>query len=151
MNDENFMKLAIEEAHKAIELDEVPIGAIAVSKEAVIGRAHNIREATNDPLGHAELLLLKKLVDEKIFPTWRFEDVTVYVTCEPCIMCIGAMLQARVKKIVYGCKDPKAGACGSLFDLHNDKRLNHRIEIVPGVLADECAKLLSDFFGRLRK
>ncbi len=141
---------AIEEAKLAANIDEVPIGAVAVMDEKVIGRAHNVRETTKNPLGHAELLLLEKIVKEGLLPSWRFDEVTVYVTCEPCIMCMGAMLQARVKRIVYGCRDPKAGACGSLYDLSSDKRLNHQIEVTSGILADECARLLSDFFKRLR-
>lgn len=145
------MTEAIAEAKLSQEMDEVPIGAVAILADKVIGRAHNVRETTNDPLGHAELLVLEKIVRSRLLPSWRFDEVTIYVTCEPCIMCMGACLQARVKRIVYGCKDPKAGACGSLFDLSCDKRLNHQIELTGGVMADECGKLLSDFFKRLRK
>lgn len=151
MNDEFFINEALKEAKIAEKNDEVPIGAVAVIGENIISRAHNERESTKNPLSHAELLLLQKIVEEKLLPSWRFDEVTIYVTCEPCIMCMGAMLQARVKKIVYGCKDPKAGACGSLFDLSCDKRLNHRIEVVSGVLEDDCAKILSYFFKKLRK
>jgi len=143
------MRLAIEEAKKAGKIDEVPIGAVAVVEERVVGRAHNVREKTGNPLGHAELLLLQKLTEES--EDWRFEGVTIYVTCEPCIMCTGAMLQARVSRVVFGCLDPKAGACGSLYNLAEDDRLNHQIEIVGGVLADECGQLLSDFFKKLRR
>lgn len=149
-NDQIFMTEAIAEAKLALEIDEVPIGAVAVLGDSVIGRAHNIRETTSDPLGHAEILVLEKIVKARPLPSWRFDEVTIYVTCEPCIMCMGACLQARVKRIVYGCKDPKAGACGSLFDLSCDERLNHQIEITSGVMADECGKLLSNFFERLR-
>jgi len=150
MNDETFMKEALIEARKAAKEDEVPIGAVAVLNSSVIGRAHNVRESGNNPLGHAELLLLKKIVKEKRLPSWRFENVTIYVTCEPCVMCIGAMLQARVGRMVFGCRDAKAGACGSLYNLHNDKRLNHRIEVTEGILAKECATELSTFFKKLR-
>ena len=146
---EDYMKLAIEEAKKAGEIDEVPIGAIAVLEDKVVGRAHNIREKTGNPLGHAELLLLQELTKKS--EDWRFEDVTIYVTCEPCIMCTGAMLQARVSRVVFGCLDPKAGACGSLYNLADDNRLNHQIEIIGGILADECGALLSDFFRKLRR
>ena len=148
MNDEKFMHLAIEEAKLARDENEVPIGAVAVIDGEVVGRAHNIREKTHNPLGHAELLLVENLA--KDVKSWRLEDVTIYVTCEPCVMCTGAMLQARVKRVVYGCTDPKAGAMGSLYNFADDDRLNHRIELKSGVLADECAKLLIDFFRRLR-
>lgn len=146
---EKYMRMAIAEAVHAGEYGEVPIGAVAVSDGRAIERAHNLREATGNPLGHAELLLLEKLIKHR--GDWRFEDVTVYVTCEPCIMCMGALLQARVARIVFGCLDPKAGACGSLYDLSNNPRLNHRIEVISGVLAEECGELLKDFFRRLRK
>jgi len=149
MKNEEFMKPAVEEALRAAEKGEVPIGAVAIVGNEIVGRAHNIRESAANPLGHAEILLIEKIAKAK--NDWRLEDVTIFVTCEPCIMCMGAMLQARVKKIVYGCPDPKAGACGSLFDLSKDKRLNHQIEVESGVLKDECSKLLSDFFKKLRK
>ena len=149
MKNEEFMKPAVEEALRAAEKGEVPIGAVAIVGNEIVGRAHNIRESAANPLGHAEILLIEKIAKAK--NDWRLEDVTIFVTCEPCIMCMGAMLQARVKKIVYGCPDPKAGACGSLFDLSKDKRLNHQIEVGAGVLKDECSKLLSDFFKKLRK
>ena len=145
---EKWMREAIAEARLAAKEGEVPIGAVAVVDGRVVGRAHNVRERTHDPLGHAELLLLQSLARET--KSWRLEDVVVYVTCEPCLMCAGAMLQARIPKVVYGCRDPKAGAMGSLYDVSDDSRLNHRIEVVWGILADECADLLSDFFRGLR-
>lgn len=148
-SDEAFMKEAIEEAKAAAKIGEVPIGAIAVVGEKIVGRAHNIREKTHNPLGHAELLLIEKLSKRK--KGWRLEDATIYVTCEPCIMCAGAMIQARIPRVVFGCADPKGGAFGSLYDISNDPRLNHRIAVERGVLADECASLLSDFFKGLRK
>lgn len=147
----DFMKEALKEANLAAEKDEVPIGAVAVLDDKIIGRTHNLREVTRNPLGHAELLLLEKVVGEKSLPSWRFDEVTIYVTCEPCLMCMGAMLQARVKRVVFGCFDKKAGACGSIYDLSNDKRLNHQIEIVSGVMEKECAEILSDFFKKKRK
>lgn len=146
--DESFMMEAIEEARAAAKIGEVPIGAIAVVGEKIVGRAHNIREKTHNPLGHAELLLIEKLSKRK--KEWRLEDAAIYVTCEPCIMCAGAMLQARISKAVFGCADPKGGAFGTIYDVSNDPRLNHRIAVVRGVLADECASLLSDFFRALR-
>ena len=145
-SDEKFMCEALIEAELASAEDEVPVGAIAVVNGEVIGRAHNIREKTANPLGHAEILLLEKLARES--HDWRFEDVTVYVTCEPCIMCAGALLQARVERVVYGCQDPKAGACDSLYELMRDKRLNHQIETTGGVLGNECGKIMSEFFKR---
>jgi tRNA(adenine34) deaminase len=143
-----FMQAAIAEAKKAAAIDEVPVGAIAVIDDQVVSRAHNIREKTHNPLGHAELLLLQKLARRE--KSWRLTKATVYVTCEPCLMCAGALLQARIPRLVYGCDDPKAGACGSLYNVIEDERLNHRIKVVSGVLEKECAKLLSDFFRTKR-
>lgn len=145
---EEHMRAAIDEAKKAADLGEVPIGAVAVVEGHIVARSCNIREATGNPLGHAEILLLERL--SKLHGDWRLEDVTVYVTCEPCIMCMGALLQARIPSLVYGCPDPKAGACGSLYDLSGDKRLNHQIAVVKGVLEGECSKLLKIFFRVLR-
>ena len=146
--DERWMREALGEARLAASEGEVPIGTVAVSNGEIVGRAHNVRERTHNPLGHAELLLIDGLAKER--KSWRLDDTTIFVTCEPCLMCSGAMLQARIPKVVYGCADPKAGAMGSLYDVSNDPRLNHSIEIVPGVLAGECAALLSDFFRILR-
>ena len=146
---EQFMREALDEARLASAEDEVPVGAIAVVNGKIVGRAHNIREKTANPLGHAEILLLEKLAHKS--HDWRFENVAIYVTCEPCIMCTGALLQSRVKRIVYGCRDPKAGACDSLYELTRDSRLNHQIETIGGVLGDECGALLSEFFRKKRK
>ncbi|MBI4365431.1 MAG: nucleoside deaminase [Deltaproteobacteria bacterium] len=168
--DERFMRAAIAEARRAAAMDEVPIGAVAVHQGAIVARARNLREATGDPLGHAEMLLLQRLArqearsrrqDGKQFRAsrlvppasggdWRYTDVTIYVTCEPCLMCAGALLQARIPRLVFGCLDPKAGACGSLYDVTNDPRLNHRIAVTHDCLAEECGALLSDFFRRRR-
>ena len=128
---------------------EVPIGAVAVMGDEVVAKAHNVRESTQDPLGHAELLLLKQL--SKKNGSWRLDDITIYVTCEPCIMCMGALIQVRVSRLVFGCREPKTDACGSLYDLSCDKRLNHQIEVVSGVLEEECSKQLSGFFQDLRR
>lgn len=155
INHEIFMREAMSEAKLAAGKGEVPIGAVAVVDDPstgsgqVIGRAHNVREATQNPLGHAELLLLQQLSSSQ--QSWRLTDVTIYVTCEPCLMCAGAMLQARIPRLVYGCRDPKAGACGSLYNVINDPRLNHRIEVTADVLAKECGNLLSGFFKTLRQ
>ncbi len=147
--DETYMHAALKEAQRAADENEVPIGAVAVKDGKVIARAHNVRERTNDPLGHAEILLIKKCARK--LKSWRLEGVTVYVTCEPCVMCAGALVQARVTRLVYGCRDPKAGACASLYEVTRDARLNHRIETVGGVLEEECASMLSDFFRRKRR
>ena len=148
-HDEQFMREALAEARLASSEDEVPVGAIAVVNGNIVGGAHNIREKTANPLGHAEILLLEKLAHAS--HDWRFEEVTVYVTCEPCIMCAGALLQARVNRIVYGCRDPKAGACDSLYELTRDSRLNHQIETIGSVLDEECGTILSEFFRKKRR
>ena len=147
--DECWMLEALDEASAAAAEGEVPIGAVAVSEEKIVGRAHNVRERTHNPLGHAELLLVEGLAKQR--ESWRLDGVTVYVTCEPCLMCAGAMLQARIPRVVYGCPDPKAGAMGSLYDVSRDVRLNHTIEVTPGVMSAECATILSDFFKGLRR
>lgn len=145
---EKWMREALIEATKASRKDEVPIGAIAIFNDAVVGRAHNMRESTQNPIGHAEILLIDQLA--KTRKSWRLDEITIYVTCEPCLMCAGAILQARIPKVVYGCPDPKAGAMGSLYDVSSDFRMNHQIEVVHGVLSQECGQVLSDFFKRLR-
>lgn len=146
---EELMQEAIAQARLAADIDEVPIGAVAVRDGVIVARAHNLRERTHNPLGHAELLLVDQLAKEGA--SWRLDDITIVVTCEPCLMCSGAMLQARIPRVIYGCRDPKAGAMGTLYDVSNDPRLNHRIEVTSGILAEECASLLSDFFRRLRR
>jgi len=147
--DERWMREALKEASKALQKKEVPIGAVAVRNAKIVGRAHNLRERTQNPLGHAEILLIGKLARK--FRTWRLDDIVIYVTCEPCLMCAGAMLQARIPRVVFGCPDPKAGAMGTLYDVSCDRRLNHSIEVVPGVMEAECAAVLSKFFRTLRK
>ncbi|MFH1874467.1 MAG: tRNA adenosine(34) deaminase TadA [Pseudomonadota bacterium] len=143
------MQKALAQAKKAWAKDEVPIGAVAVVDGKIVARAHNIKESTHNPLGHAEILLLQKLTKKQ--KRWRLSDVNIYVTCEPCIMCAGALWQARIGKLYFGCSDPKAGACGSLYNVPEDKRLNHRIKTTGGILAKQCAQLLSDFFVAKRK
>lgn len=149
MTDRFFMKEALAEAKKAFLKKEVPVGAVAVHQGTIVARAHNVREKQNDPLGHAELILLRKLAHK--FKNWRILNITLYVTLEPCIMCMGALLQARVKKLVFGAMDPNAGACGSLFDLSRDKRLHHQLEVTSGVLEKDCGELLKKFFEKLRR
>ncbi len=148
IHDDRFMQQALREAEKAALRREAPVGAVAVLGEKVIARSHNLRETKQDPLGHAEIYLLSKAA--KKLGRWRLSDVTLYVTLEPCLMCMGALIQARVGRLVFGAFDPKAGACGSLYDLSKDSRLNHRIEVTPGVLEKECSRILSDFFKILR-
>ncbi len=142
------MRLAIEQAKIAESYDEVPIGAVVVYEGEVISCGYNRRELDEDPAGHAEFIALKK-ASEKL-GHWRLSGCTVYVTLEPCLMCAGLMYQSRIDRCVYGAKDPKAGALGTLYQINEDERLNHRFEVTPGVLEDECAGLLSGFFAKLR-
>lgn len=149
MSDVTYMNMALDEARIAGSEGEVPIGAVVVCESAIVARAHNRRENDRDPTAHAELLAIRAAAAS--LGRWRLSDCTVYVTLEPCPMCAGAMHQARVARLVYGAPDPKAGAVGSLYDLSDDPRLNHRFEVSAGVLADESAALLREFFGRLRR
>ncbi len=146
--DETYMAMALDEARKAAQLGEVPIGALVVADGAVVARAHNLRETDHDPTAHAELLAIRDAA--RSLGRWRLSDCTVYVTVEPCPMCAGAMHQARIGRLVYGAADPKAGAVGTLYDLSDDERLNHRFEVTSGVLAEESAQLLQEFFSALR-
>lgn len=148
-DDIRFMGLAIEQAHRARELGEVPIGAVVTCDGTVVASACNRREIDHDPAGHAEFLAMRQAADE--LGRWRLSGCTVYVTLEPCIMCAGLMHQARIERCVYGARDPKAGALGTLYRIHEDGRLNHRFEVVSGVMEDDCAELLSSFFARLRE
>jgi tRNA(adenine34) deaminase len=142
------MRLALEQAQEAARLDEVPIGAILVYEGRVIGRGQNRRETQRDPTAHAEMIAIAE--GAATLGAWRLLGTTMYVTLEPCPMCAGALVQARVARLVFGAADPKAGACGTLFDLVRDPRLNHRIEVTSGVLAGESASLLQQFFVRKR-
>lgn len=147
--DRGFMRLAIAEAERARALGEVPIGAVVVRDGEVIGRGHNRREIDGDPLAHAEILALSQAAAATA--GWRLIDCELYVTLEPCAMCAGALVNARVERLVYGAADPKGGYCGTLGDVVRDERLNHRLEVVDGVLGEECSALLSGFFGDLRR
>lgn len=161
MTDEDYMRMALEEAARAAASGEVPIGAVVVyapvdrgtrrptAEPRVIARAHNLRETTRDPAGHAEFLAMEEA--SRVLDAWRLSDCTVYVTLEPCIMCAGLMHQARISRCVYGAPDQKAGALGTLYSVHSDERLNHRFEVRPGVLGEECASLLRSFFEARRK
>jgi tRNA(adenine34) deaminase len=143
-----FMKFAIEEANLAFNEGEVPVGAVLVIGGNVIAKRHNLRETSKDPIGHAEILVLSS--GAKKNSSWRLTDATLYVTKEPCIMCSGAMINARLGRLVYGCKDEKGGAVDSLYNLLSDKRLNHQVEVISGVLEDECAGILQRFFRSRR-
>jgi tRNA(adenine34) deaminase len=146
--DERWMRLAIAEAQRALEHDDVPIGAVVVRAGAVIGAGRNERELRRDPTAHAETIALREAAHA--LGSWRVLDATLYVTLEPCAMCAGAIVLARVPRVVYGCTDPKAGAAGSVLDVLGEPRLNHRPEVTGGVLAGECAALLTDFFAARR-
>jgi tRNA(adenine34) deaminase len=146
--DQNYMKEAIKEAFRALDEDEVPIGAIIVHKNRIIGKAHNQREKLHDPTAHAEMIALTQAAS--FLDNWRLKDTTMYVTIEPCIMCAGALVNARVKRLVYGAQDPKAGGCGSIFNVINDKRLNHKIEVTSGVMEKDCRLLMKEFFKKKR-
>lgn len=149
MSDVKFMEAAIEEAQKALTLNEVPIGAVIVYNDEIIARGYNLRESSQTTLSHAELVAIQE-ANEKI-GSWRLEDCTLYVTLEPCPMCAGAIVQSRIKRVVYGATDPKAGCAGTLMNLLNEPRFNHQVELTAGVLQTECAALLTDFFRALRK
>jgi tRNA(adenine34) deaminase len=147
-DDERFMRLAIAEAERALGHDDVPIGAVVVHDGAVIGAGHNERELQQDPTAHAEVLALRAAAHA--LGSWRVLDSTLYVTLEPCAMCAGAIVLARVPRVVFGTTDPKAGAAGSVLDILAEPRLNHRPQVVGGVLARECAALLTEFFAARR-
>jgi tRNA(adenine34) deaminase len=145
-----FMELAIEEAEKAGQKDEVPVGAVLVSETGdILARAHNQTITRADPSAHAEILALRHAA--KKVSNYRLVNTILYVTVEPCIMCMGAIVHARVSKLVYGSKDPKWGAAGSLYDFAKDARLNHRIEVVEGICSKRCGRLMQDFFRMRRK
>jgi len=146
--DEYFMRLALREAEQALQHDDVPIGAVLVHEGEVIAAAHNERELRQDPTAHAEIIALR--AGARALASWRIVDSVLYVTLEPCAMCAGAIVLGRVARVVFGASDPKAGACGSVLDVLGEPRLNHRPEVLAGVLASECGALLSDFFARRR-
>jgi tRNA(adenine34) deaminase len=144
------MEMALDEAAAAAEEDEVPVGAVIVeSQRGVIARAHNQREQLLDPTAHAEMIAITQAA--AALQSWRLENCLLYVTLEPCPMCAGAIVQARIPYVVYGCTDPKAGACHTLYQITADPRLNHRCRVVAGVMADQCGAILSEFFARKRK
>jgi tRNA(adenine34) deaminase len=147
-NDERFMRAAIGQAMMAEANGDVPIGAVIVFENRIIAKAYNQREQLQDPTAHAEIIALTSAA--AAVESWRLNGCTIYVTLEPCAMCAGALVLARMDRLVFGCYDPKAGACGSLYNIVQDERLNHKLEITSGILQDECSALLSDFFARRR-
>ena len=146
---EHFMQIALEEARQAFREEEVPVGAVIVNDGRVIARAHNQREQLHDPTAHAEMIAITQAAES--LGSWRLDGCTLYVTLEPCPMCAGAIVQARIPTVVYGATDPKAGAVDSLFRLLDDCRLNHRAETIAGVSAAECGEILTRFFQQQRQ
>lgn len=148
-NHEFWMREAILEARKAEAIQEVPIGAIVVWQDQVIGRGYNLRETTFDATAHAEMIAIRQA--SEVLGAWRLLECRLYVTLEPCPMCAGAIVQARVPQVIYGTVDPKAGCAGTLMNLLQEPRFNHQTEVISGILQPECAALLTDFFRKLRK
>lgn len=142
------MMEALKEAKKAFELGEIPIGAVIVKDEEIIARGHNLREITKDPTAHAEIIAIRRA--SEVLGGWRLTNCDLYVTIEPCPMCAGAIMMSRINKLFIGSMDPKGGAAGSLYNIVNDDRLNHRTEIIYDVLRDECSSIMKEFFKRLR-
>jgi len=149
MDDVKWMRQALAEARQAASLGEVPVGAVVVRADEIVGRGYNRREVDGDPLAHAEILAIRQAAEE--VGNWRLTGCSLYVTLEPCPMCAGALVNSRVERLVFGTRDPKAGYCGSLGNLVADPRLNHRMEVTEGVLADECSRLIGQFFSDLRQ
>jgi tRNA(adenine34) deaminase len=147
--DEQWMAQALAEARLAGDEGEVPIGAVVVLEGRIVGRGRNARERLRDPTAHAEILALQEA--SRALQRWRLTGATIYATLEPCFMCAGALVNARIDRLVFAVPDPKAGAVGSLFDVPRDERLNHRVEVASGVLAEECGELLRGFFRARRK
>src|SRR6056297_727386 len=147
--DHYFMQAALAEAAIAENIGEVPVGAILVYDGKIIGRGHNLRESSNDPTTHAEMIAIRQAAAH--LNSWRLLDCTLYVTLEPCVMCMGAIILARIPRLVYGCRDPRVGAAGSIYNLAEDERFNHRVEVTEGVLQQECSQQLKGFFHTLRE
>ena len=147
--DEQYMAEALRQAMLALEDDEVPVGAVIVHDGRVIGRAHNQRERLGDPTAHAEMIATTQAAEH--VGNWRLENCTMYVTLEPCTMCAGAIVLARLPRLVFGARDPKAGAVGSIYDIPRDPKLNHTVDVTGGVLEQECGDILTEFFRRKRQ
>ncbi len=145
----DFMRAALAEAHKAFERDEVPVGAVVVFEDRIIGRGHNLTESLHDATAHAEIIAMSAAYEH--FDDWRLENCWLVSTLEPCTMCAGAAVLSRIERIIYGAKDPKFGGCGSIFNIPTEKKLNHRIEIVGGIMEAEIAELMREFFKRVRQ
>ena len=148
-DDERFMTEALREARKAFDEKEVPVGAVITHQGRIIARAHNQRETLHDPTAHAEMIAITQAAEH--LNAWRLSGCTVYVTLEPCTMCAGALVLSRMDRLVFGADDPKAGACGTLYNLVQEERLNHRLEVVSGILAGDCAAILQEFFLNRRE
>ena len=147
--DRYYMQLALRQAALAPAIGEIPIAAVLVYKGEVLATAHNYREVSQDPTAHAEMLVIRKAAEQ--LGTWRLTEAALYVTLEPCPMCAGAVVQSRIARLVFGAWDPKAGACGSIFDIPAEGRLNHRVEVSGGLLEEESQALLQEFFRQLRR
>jgi tRNA(adenine34) deaminase len=147
--DHEYMQMALEKARLAPALGEVPIGAVLVMDGQVLSQVHNFREVWQDPTAHAEVVAIREAA--KRLGTWRLTDTTLYVTVEPCSMCAGAIIQSRISRLVFGARDPKAGACGSVFNLPDERRLNHRVQVVGGLMEQESQELMQSFFRSLRE
>lgn len=147
--DHHYMQLALRQAAFAPAIGEIPIAAVLVHRGKVLATAHNYREGSQDPTAHAEILVIRKAAEQ--LKTWRLMDTTLYVTLEPCPMCAGAIVQSRIARLVFGAWDPKAGACGSIFDIPAERRLNHRVEVLGGILEQESQALLQEFFRPRRR
>ncbi len=146
--DERWMQVALQEAEAAAQKGEVPVGAVVVHNGQLIAKSHNLRELNKDPLAHAELLAIAEAAEH--LDRWRLIDCTLYVTLEPCPMCAGAIVNSRLDRIVFGASDPRAGSCGSILNIVEDERLNHRPEVTRGILQPQCSEILSNFFRALR-
>jgi len=145
---EKYMKIALKEAEKARQKDEVPIGCIIVKDNIILARAHNLRETKQDPCGHAEILAIRKA--SKKLNSWRLEGCDIYITVEPCIMCMGAIIQSRITTVIYGARDYKGGALGSSINVLDAQNINHHPEIISSILEDECSKIVSNYFKTKR-
>jgi tRNA(adenine34) deaminase len=149
MTQEDYMKEALLEAEKAYALDEVPIGAVIVYRDEIIGRGYNLRNTRKHPLAHAELDAIDQAA--RVIGDWRLEECQLYVTLEPCPMCAGAIVQARIPKLLFGAKNPKAGSAGSIMNILQEPKFNHQVEVIEGILQDECSDILKKFFKESRR
>lgn len=149
MEQEKYMKQALAQAQKAYAIEEIPVGAVIVKDGKIVAKAYNQKETKTNPIAHAEILVIQRA--SKKLERWRLDDCDLYVTLEPCSMCAGAILQARIKNLYIGTMDPKTGACGSVLNLLQDYTFNHRVNVKTGIMKNECEKILKDFFRNLRK